>query len=404
MLFTIAWRNIWRQKTRSLVIITAILIGLWGLLFVIGFSNGFMNSFLQNGIKYEHSHLQIHHPAFKQDQELKFHMDAGRELAEKYRSIPNVQAVAERTIVNGMISSSKASAGVKLMGIDTVKERQLTQFNELIYEGSFLKSKRKNPIIIGKQLAEDLNVKLNSKVVVTFQNLKGEIVPVAYRVAGIFKASSPVLNQSTALVMARDLNDHAGLETMVNEIAVSVIDPNALQATQNAIQKESQDYLVENWREVAPELALIADQSSVNILVLVTIFMLALIFGIINTMLMAVLERIRELGMLKAIGMNKLKLFFMILLETMFLSLIASPIGLLLGYLTLNFFGNSGIDLSAYGEGLEELGYSSTIFPAAETAHFVILTLGILITSILASIYPAIKAVRLKPAEALRKI
>ncbi len=404
MLFIIAWRNIWRQKTRSLVIITAILIGLWGLLFVIGFSNGFMKSFLDNAIKYEHSHIQIHHADFKTDQELKFFIEEGKSLATTIGALPNVKAVAERTIVNGMISSSKASAGIKLMGIDTTKEKQLTQFDELIIKGTFLNSKRKNPIIVGQQLAEDLNVKLNSKVVITFQNLAGDIIPVAYRVAGIFQTSSPVLNQSTGIVMLKDLNKHAGLPNMVNEIAIMVEDPQMLETTQNAINSMSSTYLVENWREVAPELALIADQSSINILVLVLIFMLALIFGIINTMLMAVLERIRELGMLKAIGMNKFRLFFMIMIETMFLSIVACPIGLLLGYLTLNYFGSEGLDLSAYAKGLEQLGYSTKIYPAVLTEHFIILTLGILITSILASIYPAVKAVKLKPAEALRKV
>lgn len=404
MLFVIAWRNIWRQKTRSLVIITAIMLGLWGLLFVIGFMNGFINSYLANGIKYEYSHVQIHHPEFKKDKEIKFHIKDGRELADKLARISNVRAVTYRSMVNGMISSSKASTGIKVLGIDTAREKSVTSFNELMVEGYFLRSKRRNPIIIGTKLAEELKVKLNSKVVITFQNISGEIVSVAFRVAGIFSANSPVLNQSTGLALYDDLNTNLGLSSLVNEIAVLVDDAQQLDSTYQAIANESDGFLVEKWREMAPELALIADQSTINIVVLVVIFMLALIFGIINTMLMAVLERIKELGMLKAIGMNKRKLFFMIMIETMFLAVVACPIGLIFGYITINYFNGSGLDLSAYSKGLQNFGYETMIFPDVSPRHFIILTLGILITSVLASIYPAFKAVKLNPAEALRKI
>ena len=159
-----------------------------------------------------------------------------------------------------------------------------------------------------------------------------------------------------------------------------------------------------NGKELAPELSLIVEQSSTNIYILVIIFMTALIFGIVNTMLMAVLERIRELGMLKAIGMNKLRLFLMITIETVYLGLVACPAGLFLGYLTINYFHQYGLDLSSYAQGLQKIGYETVIYPGISGNHYLILSAGIFITTVIASIYPSFKAVKLKPVEALRKI
>ena len=139
-------------------------------------------------------------------------------------------------------------------------------------------------------------------------------------------------------------------------------------------------------------------------LIVMTIFMFALIFGIINTMLMAVLERTKELGMLMAVGMNKAKVFWMIVIETLMLGLIAAPFGLLLGYLTVTTLGKNGLDLSSYGNGLEEFGMSTIVHPYIEPALYWQLAIAVLITAILGSLYPAWKAVKLRPVEAIRTI
>ena len=139
-------------------------------------------------------------------------------------------------------------------------------------------------------------------------------------------------------------------------------------------------------------------------IIMTVIFMLALIFGIINTMLMAVLERIKELGMLMAVGMNKMNVFFMVVLETIFIALIGAPIGMLLGLMTTSYLHRVGIDLSNWSKALEEFGMSDVVRPSLNTETFMIIVLAVVITAILASVYPALKAIRLRPVEALRKI
>ena len=382
----------------------AMVIGLWGLIFAIGFMNGFMDGYLSNALKHEYSHIQIHHPDFKQDQDIKYNIQKGIEKVQQIRAIDNVKAATHRTVVNGMISSAKASAGVKVLGVDTLLEKQVTSFDQLIKEGTYFKSVKRNPLIIGEKLADKLKIKLRSKVVLTFQNQEGDIVSEAFRVAGIFNAKSPALNEAVVMVNHRDINKSLGDKDLVSEIAIYLNDPDRIEEDYRAIAGIFPEYQVKPWRELAPELSLVVDQSSTNIYILMTIFMTALIFGIINTMLMAVLERIRELGMLMAIGMNKLRLFFMITIETIYLGLVACPVGLFLGYLTINYFHQYGLDLSNYAEGLQKVGYETIIYPIISGNHYMMLSAGIFLTTIIASVYPSLKAIKLKPVEALRKI
>ncbi len=138
--------------------------------------------------------------------------------------------------------------------------------------------------------------------------------------------------------------------------------------------------------------------------VFVGIILLALGFGIVNTMLMVILERVKELGMLMAVGMNKLKVFTMVVLETIFIALIGAPIGMLLGYLTTAYLNRVGIDLSRWSKALEEFGMSDLVRPTLDNETLITIAIAVIITAILASIYPAFKAIRLKPVEALRKI
>ena len=132
--------------------------------------------------------------------------------------------------------------------------------------------------------------------------------------------------------------------------------------------------------------------------------MLALIFGIINTMLMAVLERNRELGMLMAVGLNKGKVFSMIVLETLLLGIVAAPIGLLLAWLTITYFGEKGIDLGAFSASMEQFGLSTKVYTELPTKYYWSLAISVLVTALLASLYPAWKAIKLRPVEAIRKI
>jgi len=159
---------------------------------------------------------------------------------------------------------------------------------------------------------------------------------------------------------------------------------------------------VESWAEIAPELGYAQETMSSFIYIFMGIILMALAFGIINTMLMAILERKHELGMLLSVGMNKRKVFSMILLETLFLTLIATPVGMLLSFWSINYYGKKGIDLSSVAQGLESLGIGSRIYTELSTDLYITITLMTLFVALVSAIIPARRALKLNPAEAVK--
>jgi ABC-type antimicrobial peptide transport system permease subunit len=165
------------------------------------------------------------------------------------------------------------------------------------------------------------------------------------------------------------------------------------------------DLVVRNWSEIAPALAMTLSYTGFICYIILGIFLFALSFGIINTMLMAVLERTRELGMLGAIGMSKRKIFSMIMLETVFLTLLGGIVGIILGTAVLLPALKTGIDLSFFmGDGMEDFGFSSMVYPIFNVAMLVEIVALVTVAGILSAIYPARKALKLKPLEAIRQM
>jgi putative ABC transport system permease protein len=404
MILKIAWKNVWRSKGRSMVVMGSIVVGIWALIFGTGFMNGFMESYMADVINHDVSNVQVHHPEFKRDFDIKMYIPNGDEKAAEVLKWQEVKSTTTRVIVNGMIASSRKGSGVQIRGIDVEKEASVTRLDSLVKEGAYFEGIKRNPIVIGEKLASELKVKLRSKVVLTFNDAEGELTAVAFRVAGIVKSSSVKINELYVFVRKEDLSRNLAIGSNIHEIAIvseDRADDEALAAKYNALFAEDK---AESWREIAPELALMQEMYSKSLYILLIIIMLALVFGIVNTMLMAVLERMRELGMLMAIGMNKVRVFLMVVIETIYLSTVGAPIGLLLGWLTIRYFRDVGVDLSSYSEGLESFGYSSVLYPYVESNSYFIVTVGVIITAIIGALYPAWKAVKLNPVEALHKI
>lgn len=404
MLLQIAWKNIWRNKVRSLVVITAVMLGLWAGAFILSYVFGMIDQRLQDAIGNEISHLQLHHPEYKKDYDPQYYIPGSGDIFRAIKDNEGVKAASGRVLATGMVASAINSAGGKFIGIHPRDENHLTKFQEKIIEGDYLDDSDKNKIIIGKKLAQKLKVKPGSKVVLTFQDIEGTIVAGAFRIKGIFKSYNTALEENNLYVMANDLSQILGSQGEFHEVAVLVEDANQVDAYVAMLQGEYPGLLVENWGTIAPELSLMIESLDQYMVIFLTIILLALSFGIVNTMLMAVLERVREIGMLMAIGMNKLRLFGMISLETIFLVLVAAPCGLLLAYLTIQYLGQNGLDLSGMYEGHAAYGFKPIIYPKLEAFYYARIMYLVIIAALLSSIYPAITALKLDPVKAIRKI
>lgn len=405
MLLQIAWRNIWRNITRSFVVICSIIIGLWAGVFILAFAWGMYQSNIDDSVYKQLSHIQIHHPSFRQENDVQFSIANADVILDEFQKNPKVLCASARVITTGMISSTTTASGVKLYGIQPEAEEKQIGLKEMVTSGNYFESGKKNEILLGEKLAKKLKVKLKSKVVLTFTDLNSNIISAAFRVEGIYRSKNISLDEVNVYVRQDHLRELIGLKTSeTNEIAILLKNENEVDAFKNYSTLLLPEAKVENWKELSPELGLVIESFNMYTYIIIGIILLALTFGIINTMLMSVLERIRELGMLMAIGLNKYKIFIMIMLETIYLTLIGCPFGLLLGWLSNTFFGNYGINIAMFSEGLASYGFSSVIYPSLESQKYLLVAVMCILTAILSAIYPALKALQLNPAEAIRKI
>ncbi len=399
MILAIAWRNIWRNKTRSLVILIALTLGLASGIFYMAFYKGMIDQRINSAIKTEASHIQIHHKQYLENPDKKLVISHTDSIINIIENETEVEAVCSRTIINSMIQSAATGSGVKITGINPQEEARVTNLHSKLIEGDYFETSRRNPIVIGKKLAEKLKVKLKSKVVITLQDLNGNITGAAFKVVGIYETSNTTYDETSVFVRSQDLNRLLSLDAnSCHEIAVN----EALSTVKNDLTNRLPQLDVKTWREIMPEVSLLESSFGLTMYIFIGIILLALLFGIVNTMLMAVLERTKELGMLMAVGMNRLRVFAMIMSETVILSVFGGLCGIILGWLLNIYFGFYGIDLGAWSTAYKSMGFDTLVYTRLTLDITLQIAAMVFVTGILAAIYPAIKALQLKPVEAIR--
>jgi putative ABC transport system permease protein len=399
-----AWKNIWRNKPRSAIIITAISLGLLGGMLASGVSFGMGDQMIAAAINTRLSHMQIHITGFRESQNIADTIPGASSLAAKITAMDCVTGVARRTIVTAMATSSVTATGVELCGIQPEEEKRITNVPEQIVDGGYFTGSTRNPAVIGQALAKDLDLKTGSKMVFTFQNDSGSITGGAFRVVGIFKTVSSGFDKTTAFVRSEDLQRLAETGGAYHELAVLLKPKTSVDSVAALLRTGAKGLQVDTWKQLAPDLAYVSESLAAMLYVFMIVILAALAFGIVNTMLMVVLERRRELGMLMAVGMPRRTIFSMIIMETVVLSLTGAGTGMVLTIVMMGILGRTGIDLSILSEGLSRFGIAKILYPSLPVSMYAVLTTMVVATAIAAAIYPAVKALRLRPSEALRSM
>ena len=400
-LVTIAWRNVWRNKLRSGIVIASIVVGILAGLFIMAVTAGLNDQRLKSSIDTYLSHIQIHHAGFLEDFDKKDTITGAKTLLNEIDTMRHVKAYSKRLVLQGMASTAHGNYGVKIMGIFQNEEKNVTDISEKLVQGTYLNKLKRNPIVLGEKLADKLNAKVNSKVVLNFQDASNNTIATSFRVEGIFKTVNSSFDEANVFVKYDDLAPLVALNGKYHEIAILCTDLNQTLPVKTQISTTN---VVETWDELAPELGYTQKTMNNFLYIFMGIILLALTFGIINTMLMAVLERKRELGMLLSVGMDRRKVFAMIMLETLFLALVAAPLGVLLSIWGIAYFGIHGIDLSSVGKGLESFGMASRVYTKLPAALYLNITLMTLVVALFAAVVPARRALKMNPAEAVKAI
>ena len=403
-LIKISWRNIWRNKLRSLVVIISIVFGLLGGIIIIAMSYGLNEERMNNAVDTYLSHIQIHNNLFSEDYNIK-HTINNLDIIEKaINEDERVVSYSKRIVLNGMLSNSNGSYGIQVKGIDPEEEVKVTNTYEKIIDGEYFKSKRDNTILVGKKLADKLNLNLKSKVVITFQDENYELTSLLYRVEGIFRSGNSRYDEMNVFVKNKSIIKNLPGFKGYHEMPILLNDIDLRGEVKKDLIPLSSDNIVEGWDDISKELAYANEMLSAVLYIFMMIILSGLSFGVVNTMLMAILERRKEIGMLMSIGMNRYKIFMMISFETIFLSLIALPFGLLTSYMIVDYYSVVGIDLSVVEAGLENFGVGTRLYFKVPNEEYFNVSLMVFVISIFSSVFPSIRALKINPVEATKTI
>jgi len=402
MLITLAWKNIWRNRLRSLIIICAIAVGLTCGLVVAGYYSNIGDQIINSTIDTQISHMQISDPRFLLDNEIKYYVPDAQSAVRKIDSLPQVIAAAPRIVINAMAASAQTAIGVQINGVIPEDEKRLTTISQLVVEGRYFEEGVVNSAVIGMELARKLDLELGMRIVLTFTDENGAITGSAFRISGLYRTASSAFDRSMVYVRAGELGPLLAPEIRFQQIAVRFTDIKAADTSVNQIKALFSGMEVRTWREISPMLDYMSFAMSMVMYALLAIILFALSFGIVNTMLMVVLERRREFGMLMAVGMKRMTLFLLVVSETIALSLTGAAAGMTAALGLLAALGRTGIDLGMFSEGMREFGIAEVLYPSVPWVMYPGLAAMVILAAVISAVYPALMALKLKPAEAMR--
>ena len=366
MFFQLGWRNIWRNRRRTLVILTAVIIGVWSMIFLGALMRGMADQFIRNGIKTLTGHIQVHHPGYREDPVVENSMtEPSRvEAALTTRLSPDAQW-APRVRVDAVVSNARHSTGVTMVGIDPPREATISFIGGAVTEGRYLELDDPQGIVVGKALADKFETRLDRKLVLMSQNTEGEIASRAFRIIGIYRAETEATEKQFVFVSISAAQQMLKLHNGISEVAILLSVHGEVDQVAGALRAAlpAAEYEINTWQELQPMVTAILKIYDLFIFIWFLVVFIAMGFGIVNTTLMAVFERIREFGLLKSLGMKPRWIIQEVLIESFFLLILGMVIGNALGFLSVLALSVNGIDLSALAAGMEYWGMSRVITP-----------------------------------------
>jgi ABC-type lipoprotein release transport system permease subunit len=403
-IWRMAWRNIGRSPRRTGIVVTAVSLGLAGVLLAMAVNYGMVFQMVETAIATELGHLQIHGAGFDRKPGIEIRIENGERLARGSLSgLPGLEAWAPRVRSSGLVFSPRANVGVQVVGIDPAREAQVSVLADSIVSGAYLDGRRRK-LLLGEKLADRLHVEVGDKLVLSVQDVRGEMTGEAFRVGGLFRTASRDLDRGSVFLRIDEGKQLFGLGEAITELVVIAEQRRRVDDLKREIEaKLSGDLEVRTWEEIQPLLVYFVEFfDQMGWYVYGAVFV-AMAFGIANVLLMSVYERIREIGILMAIGMGPRRMVAGIVIESLLLTLLGVGIGLAIGALSV-WLLRDGIDLSRWAEGLTAYGIGTKIVPVIRSKDLIMPTLVAFVIALFASLWPALRAVRIRPADAVRHI
>jgi ABC-type lipoprotein release transport system permease subunit len=406
MLWRLALRNIWRNKRRTALTVSAMVVSSSLLILSLGIFSGMLSDMLASATEQYYGHLVVSVTGYQDDRDFFDNFSPDPELLEGIASNPGVRGISPRLRTFGLVSHGQRSDPAEILGVEPASERQVTRLQEKIVAGSYLAGDPEKGALLGRGLAERLGVNPGDELVFVTQAADGSIGNDLFTVQGIFSTGDSRHDNGLVLVGLLALQQLTVLPDRVHELAASLEDPMTAGATAAQLNARLPAGLeATDWGQLLPEMQEAITASDVSRLIIVTILYFATGLGILNTFFMSVMERTREFGILMALGMRPWRVRAMVLLETLAMGGVSLSLGISLGLVLSLYMATVGIDLSATITPITYAG--GTIAPrlrvVMEPANFIIPSLLLLAVCLLAGFLPANRAAGLDPVAAIRE-
>jgi ABC-type lipoprotein release transport system permease subunit len=400
----LAWRNLWRNQRRTWIMLGAIIVGVWAMIFMNALMRGMVDDMVKQGIEALPGHVQIHNPAFRDDPTVDNLMPAPADGLKAALDGDGVVAWASRVRVPAVVSSERDSRGITLIGIDPEAEKGISFLADDMTAGRYLEGIDDDGLIVGRRLLDKLETGLDKRVVVMTQNPDNDIVDRGFRIVGVYESDMASLEETLAFTGRAPLQDLLGIGDRVSEIAALGRGYRSVEPLYTSLADAAGPSLeVLPWYELDPYLGTMLKVMDGFVLVWIVVVFLALSFGLVNTLVMAVFERVREIGLMLALGMKPAVVLGQVVAESLMLLGIGLVAGNALAWASIQPI-TDGIDVSVVAQGLEMMGASSVLRPSLQVSDMLLSSVVVIVLGFLASLSPAWRASRYEPVEAITKV
>ena len=406
MIFKIAWRNIYRNKKRTLITVTSIFAALFLIILMRALQFGFYDNIIKTVVESYAGYVEVHADGYWDNQSLDNSMEVDQKLINDISSVEGVENIVQRLQTFSLISMGEKTKGGVINGVDISDEQKITDWNKKMVSGSF--DLGENEIIVGKGIAEYFDIRENDTLILYGQGYRGMMAAGKYPVKGVIDLKNPDLNKLGIFMTIESARNYVSSEEISTHI---IIDKEQYYDEEKIVKDLSQilskDYEIMTWKKTLPEIEQTITADNAGGLIMAFILYIIVVFGMFGTVLMMTEERKYEFGVLISIGMSRIRLFRIILIETIILSMIGVLLAIILTYPISYYFNLNPIDMAALmGEGadqmMEDLGFSP-LAPMSISWNIPLShALVIFIFSLLISIYPAIKILNLNPVKSMK--
>lgn len=404
------WRNIWRNPRRSILTILAIVFATMLLVFMLSWQFGSYDTMITTAVKVHTGHVQVQAEGYRDRMDIWLVVPDPDTVSRIIGDIPEIEAYTVRANAFSLVSSEDRTYGVLLIGIDPEKEAKVSTLWKLIRRGDYLGKNDANAALVGELLAENLKVDIGDELVILGQGRDGSVAASVLTVRGIFSSGEDAFDRSSIHIPLGYFQEVFSMRGAVHEVVILGRSLDAVERIKEKLEREIRiagdrsKIVVLDWMELMPGLVQSIKMDLVSALIMYVILIVVVAFSILNTFLMAIFERTREFGVLMAMGTTPGRLMRILIYESVTITLIGIILGIIFGGLVTGYFEVHGIVISGASEFLSQYGLPERMYPKLSILSISVGAGIVLVITLLAALYPALKVRRLRPVEAMTAV